>query len=354
MSLDHDGHDALENRGDSPQALAVWSSLCLDFFKGTAKADVQAVLAVFDGGTPNEGEDVARLLRETGLVSANGAPVRFSPERHLAYVQARNAARSEAHRQLGVARRLHLAHAIQSTVPFESEGEQSRFVTRRGVSAINARVSAFVSAHGKSLGAHPLLRGLRELLQRQMDGDSVWQWEVIEETFTEAGDERFVTDAVALLMLTLVHVPMDLETSRDSGESLRLSWEVSPQASTHHLSRILRLLPCESNLEGRSAGIFVKTAAARTNMTGELDEAAGFGWAAPVAWRPRVGVASWRVCAMLALAVRNRVSSRSALADRSSAVLVNEGGEPGTAVLKGSSWWQCFFSRTLLRRWSVA
>ena len=129
---------------------------------------------------------------------------------------------------------------------------------------------------------------------------------------TEAGDGRFVTDAVALLMLTLVHEPMDLETSRDSGECLRLSWEVSPQAS------------CESNLEGRSAGIFVKTAAARTNVTGELDEAAGFGWAAPVAWRPRVGVASWRVCAMLALAVRNRVSSRSALADRSTTVLVNE------------------------------
>ena len=136
--------------GGVSQRPKVWSSLCLDFFKGTAKADVQAVLAVFDGGTPNEGEDVARLLRETGLVSANGAPVRFSPERHLAYVQARNAARSEAHRQLGVARRLHLAHAIQSTVPFESEGEQSRFVTRRRLHVSHHHLPTFV------LGVSPL------------------------------------------------------------------------------------------------------------------------------------------------------------------------------------------------------
>merc|ERR1712008_419492 len=130
-------------------------------------------------------------------------------------------------------------------------------------------------------GVHPFMKGLRLLLQRQAGDELLWRWVFLEEALTEAGDDAFVADAVDLMVFCCrrVSVSGDLggsgrgaPASVEDGLSESLAWELPKELSDVRAGRFLRLLPHDGRLEGRATGELQRTAVARTNMRGAVDE----------------------------------------------------------------------------------
>lgn len=278
---------------ESPGAgLADWSVLCLRWFRDGSDPAAQAALTFFDqycspggphdsGEMPVQPEQVAALLRAAGLLGPSGLPIALTPERHTAYIAERNAARAEAHRQLQAARRARFEALLARYAPgaarqaLQAEGD-APLLARGRFADIRPLAAAFVANHAGSLGVHPFFKGLRQLLQKQLGDPMVWRWAVQEEVFMEAGDDKFMEEAVQLLVKALQHVPHavglgDCESGGGSGSRF-LVWEVAPHTSDRHIRRFLSLLPAEAKLEGRASGDLSKAETVRTNMSGELDE----------------------------------------------------------------------------------
>lgn len=272
---------------------AEWSAVCLRWF-GSSDPLAAAALSFFEehcspsfsgGGAPPapaqapaQAAGLAALLRATGLTDAVGCPLRLAAERHAAYVAARNAARREAHRQLGAARRARLAGLLARTAQPLVRGAASEaggvpLLALGRFEDVRPCEAAFVARHTGAIGTHPFMKGLRALLQQQVGDPTVWQWSFADDVLIEAGDDKFMEQAVELLSHALQRVPVS-DDDCEGGQAGRgvLSWQVAPQTSDRHIRRFLSLLPVDSRLEGRPTGGLNKTAALRTNMRGELDE----------------------------------------------------------------------------------
>lgn len=275
--------------------LAEWSALCLHWFRDGSDPAAQRALTFFDehcapsgshtGGSevPALPEEVAALLRMAGLLGPSGLPAALTPQRHAAYVAERNAARVEAHRQLQSARRGRFEALLAKHLPsaahraLQTSGNHGPLLARGRFEEIKPLEVAFVSRHSGSLGVHPFFKGLRALLQQQLGDPMIWRWTLPEEVFMEAGDDKFMEEALQLLVKALQHVPhamglMDCESGSGSAGARFLVWEVAPHTSDRHLKRFLNLLPAETKLEGRATGELSRTEAARTNVQGYLDE----------------------------------------------------------------------------------
>lgn len=280
---------------DTDEQLAAWRAACLRWFLHGTDASAQAAMSYFDlhcnsavatGPSTAAAEvtlgPVVDLLRSVGLLQPNGLPVRLEPERHGAYIAARNAARADAHRELLAARRARLEKLLEqrkaaAATMAVTEGTSTTplLSTRQGAEAARSAVSSFVDAYGGALGVHPFLKGFRALLERQLGEEVVWRWVLKEEALTETGGHRFIEDAVAVLFRLCRQTPPDVLGDCEAGvggEGFRLGMEVDPQLSDPHLGRLLRILPRDSRLEGRATGELVRTGARRTNIRGELDE----------------------------------------------------------------------------------
>lgn len=274
----------------SGAGLGEWSALCLRWFRDQSNPAAQAALTFFDhyctpggphgaGVVPAQPEEVAALLRSAGLLGPSGLPTGLTPERHAAYVAERNAARSEAHRQMLAARRARLEAVLAQYVPgagrqaLQAEGDVP-LLARGRFEEVRPLVVALVSNHAGSWGAHPFFKGLRQLLQNQLGDPMVWRWALQEEVFLEAGGDAFMEASLQLLSKALLHVPHAAASGDcESGAGSRsLVWEVAPQTSDRHLRRFLGLLPAEARLEGGASGELSRTETARTNISGEHDE----------------------------------------------------------------------------------
>merc|ERR1719468_1436032 len=103
----------------------------------------------------------------------------------------------------------------------------------------------------------------------------IWRWALQEEVFMEAGDDKFMEEAVKLLVQALQHVPhaVDLGDCEAGASGLRfLVWEVAPHTSDRHIRRFLSQLPPEARLEGKATGELSRTETPRTNVRGQHDE----------------------------------------------------------------------------------
>jgi len=258
--------------------LTRWYSACLRFFHVGEDRAAQAAIDFFnqhctarvgESGAPllaaaRPPEIAAGLLRSAGLLDVSGNAMSLSEARYEAYLGACRNARTEAHRLLRKAKTAKLATLL--------EGEPVRpieLVRREGAMTVRHRLSSFVAKYRGQLGTHPFLKGLRGLLQRQVGDPMIWSWILAEESLTEVGGETFMEDAVLLLLAAFCY-----EGAPDGGElgQRRYIWEVSSASSDSQLTRLLRLLPLDSQLEGNATGELQSVGRERTNVNGEQDE----------------------------------------------------------------------------------
>lgn len=258
-----------------------WSALCLQWFRDGSDPAAQAALNFFEYG--GQGGDVGptapggldSLLRAAGLVDANNRPIKLDPDRHAAYVSARNAARAEAHRQLLAKRQARLAELLAQYAPLESvSGSPPPLASPRPEDA-RSIVTNFVSAHGGSIGVHPFLKGLRRLLQQQLGEPMALRWVLAENVLLEAGDDRFMEGAVQVCGALLQRRgggsgAGDVEAGAATNPA-DLVLEVVASTSDRRIQRVLGLLPADGRLEGNPTGEVSKTSIARTNVNGEQD-----------------------------------------------------------------------------------
>jgi len=118
------------------------------------------------------------------------------------------------------------------------------------------------------------------LLETQKGEAAVWRWILQEEVLLEAGDERFMEQAVELLSRVLRRAEGAAAAANGDVEAGgiapgHLAWELPVQASDWYISRLLALMPRDANLEGRVAGELQQTGALRSNARGDLDEDRG-------------------------------------------------------------------------------
>jgi len=272
-----------------------WSAACFLWFRDGSDPTLQDVLTFFEQlvGTddccgvgdvaitleppPLPRDPVARLLRAAGLLDADGWPIRLPVHRHAAYIAARNQARAEAHRELGMARLARLAELLelQNAAAPVAAGDASLLLTREGAEAMRSRFATFAARYRNSQGTYPFIKGLRSLLQRQLGEEYVLRWVLAEEALTEAGGDGFMADSIELLMSFFHFVSAPDRCGDDKCASNHLGWEVVPQLSDAHLKRLLRILPGEAELDCCATGELAKTATKRINVDGQLDEDKG-------------------------------------------------------------------------------
>lgn len=272
-------------------ALAEWSSVCRRLFCEDSDPTAEEVLAFFDQNCHPGADGASSLGSGPAAPSANAVaslhsvgllgyhPAALEPEVHARYVAARNRARVAVHAELLATRRQRLAALLAESTSQRAEAHgaaRDKMPPLAGgpFEGLQSLVSDFVAHHQGSIGTHPFLSGLRGLLQQQLGNQVAWRWAFQEEVLLEAGNERFMEEAVRLLAQTLQYVPDVAVKDCEAGvEGPRLvTWEVAADTSDRYLRKMLQLLPAASRLEGRATGELMPTTAQRTNMAGESDK----------------------------------------------------------------------------------
>ena len=169
--------------------------------------------------------------------------------------------------------------------------------TREDIRRIRRVIRDFVCTyHEQSIASHPLLAGMRKVIQMQLgsDRDAVVDtvvWTLDGAVLTEAvqtkkcgagGDDAYVRDALGAILSFMVWIVEDKnngDSERDRGEGgdssskpLPLTFAVNPSLSDRSLEKILEVLPKERDLHGRPTGKVVVGTRERTNIDGDLDE----------------------------------------------------------------------------------
>eukprot|EP00931_Biecheleriopsis_adriatica_P057332 TRINITY_DN34000_c0_g1_i1.p1 TRINITY_DN34000_c0_g1~~TRINITY_DN34000_c0_g1_i1.p1 ORF type:complete len:285 (+),score=64.34 TRINITY_DN34000_c0_g1_i1:23-877(+) len=260
--------------------LASWSSTCKRFFR---EGDVEArrTLEYFDRSCFPGAADAAekppvvvfQLLSAAGLADEHGSAVQLNVEAHASYVAARNAARTAVHLEGAQVRRDRLQSLLErfGNAPPVAAGCAGDLPTMPTAEVMRGHFRTFLSTYRSTLGAHPFIKGLAELLKQQLASPTVWRWLLQEEMFMESSGDAFMADAIELLMCFFCFVPRG-QLGEEGVGATYLAWEVAPELSDPHIRRLLTLLPADFDLEGRATGELMATKTQRLNMSGALDE----------------------------------------------------------------------------------
>ena len=106
-------------------------------------------------------------------------------------------------------------------------------------------------------------------MEKQYRSSTVWRWIVIDESFTERGDERFVEEAIGLLMGFFRYVGPEKDAGVPTGSQ---GWDVEHSLSDRQIGRLLSICRKASKLDIAPSGQLVDTGIPRSNQDGALDE----------------------------------------------------------------------------------
>lgn len=266
-------------------ARAHFKAVCVRFYRD-GDAEARAVVELFERSAPPTEADASQTVAVTvdappalspaaqALVDACGvaSTVSMSQGQYLALVTAKNEARAEVHAELQARRKQQLQTMIASrgaiTPSFGVAGGAAPLSSRESADGMRAAVRRFVHTHAAKVGAQAFLKGLVRLLEQQHQSPTVWRWVVLDETFTETGDDTFTRDAVELLMgyfkhaaAGAPHVPLGSH-----------GWDVEPTMSDRHIRRLLDATRVARRSDMSPSGDLVDTGLPRTNQDGTLDE----------------------------------------------------------------------------------
>jgi len=170
--------------------------------------------------------------------------------------------------------------------------------TREDVRRIRRTIRSFVQTYrDHAIASHPLLAGMRKVIQIQLGSDTEEVTDTVVWTFdsavlTEAvqtkkcgggGDDAYVRDALGVIVSFMIWIHDDDKNDDNSGierreggssssKSRMLAFAVNPTLSDRSLEKILEVLPVDKDLHGRPTGEVVVGGRERTNIDGDMDE----------------------------------------------------------------------------------
>ena len=216
-------------------------------------ADAEAVLMQFE-----ETDAVVVTMDGSGLAEECGIPVPGS--RRQLYIDAKDAARTEAHSLLLQERRAAFQAAFMETQP--TNGSPT---TWSHVKKSVAGLRTFATKYAGNVAVQPLVRGAIALLLEQQKASCVVSWIIDSAVFTETGvDLRDVINFFQNLPLIRVDLAPDSVTLE-----LYDDWS---DANLHRLINSARRFVVDDLSDVSPTGRFVHTDRSRRNVDGDIDD----------------------------------------------------------------------------------
>nr|CCA17635.1 conserved hypothetical protein [Albugo laibachii Nc14] len=136
-----------------------------------------------------------------------------------------------------------------------------------------SKISSFFRQYTNTLGSHPFLLGLKQVIQWNLESSNVVGWRLSDAVFLESAGKTFATDSVDLLVSTLNfgHFELTKFETKTSDPRNRI-WIMDPYLSDQDMRDLLHLFPPNYRLEGRPSGDKYMTEHFRMNLIGLCDD----------------------------------------------------------------------------------
>lgn len=116
------------------------------------------------------------------------------------------------------------------------------------------QLAVFSKKHKTNIGAHPFMKGLRKILTKQIYQSTLCEWAFNDAVLTQGGPD-FLVDAVTLLTSVLVmQTSLDGNFDANADDGVERVWILSGDFTDSHLNKLIKVLPNDSDLVGRSSG----------------------------------------------------------------------------------------------------
>mmetsp|Transcript_8582 Transcript_8582/g.12680 ORF Transcript_8582/g.12680 Transcript_8582/m.12680 type:complete len:372 (-) Transcript_8582:50-1165(-) len=165
--------------------------------------------------------------------------------------------------------------------------------SRETIRTVTRAIREFVASYQANIGAHPLIAGIKTVLERQIINEQYrLRWTINGCTLTEncqsggdSGDMRYMKESVQILRLFLDLVDYNEVASDDvekdivrddSGglavDEVVMCFQMKDGISNDTLKHLLSVLPDQRKLDARPTGSLATSNVPRTNSGGEMDE----------------------------------------------------------------------------------
>eukprot|EP00591_Stephanopyxis_turris_P004499 CAMPEP_0195524206 /NCGR_PEP_ID=MMETSP0794_2-20130614/23907_1 /TAXON_ID=515487 /ORGANISM="Stephanopyxis turris, Strain CCMP 815" /LENGTH=331 /DNA_ID=CAMNT_0040654381 /DNA_START=54 /DNA_END=1046 /DNA_ORIENTATION=+ len=233
-------------------------------------------------------DEASAAIQECGLQQLLiQSTTRDNSEILHAYTLVRDEERKRAHLLQMTKRRNYLCLLLDQMEQREHDKEKFGTNNNANFKSSISLMKSFLKKYKHNIGSHPLLMGMKSLLENQVGKQSrfFWRWTMDGAILTEnchggeGGGDKYVEDALSTLSSFLVRVNVvaaeneDMEegkinSSNDVVDDARtmICWEVVPSYSNGQLKKIARLIPSKRNMYGKPTGSLTSTEVKRRNV----------------------------------------------------------------------------------------
>lgn len=154
-----------------------------------------------------------------------------------------------------------------------------------------SKITNFLRQYMDTLGSHPFLLGLKQVIQWNLESSNIVGWRckeihvyhrhfinlwlivVSDAVFLESAGKTFAADSVDLLINSLNFGHYELtKVATEKSEPRNRVWLMDPYLSDQDMRDLLHLFPPKYRLEGRPSGDKYMTGLFRMNLIGLCDE----------------------------------------------------------------------------------
>lgn len=249
----------------------------------------KVVLAAFDAYCAGEEISIDAKFQHA-VVSAGlihlSAMNNADPEVMMEYMKIRDRERKEAHRIQMIERQIEFCETLSSILSQASGKDYNNglYLTKQDeIQDTLASIRHFVNKRKGNVGSHPILAGIVAIFEYQLKQNNIcMQWTIDSSTFTENcfGSSDCYTEDCLVLLRKIFIIKTDnlmsgiggkLSGDQVDGSSILLL-SLKPGISNNTISRLIRSLPSQQELDARPTGTIQKSSIPRINAGGLKDE----------------------------------------------------------------------------------